>query len=481
MKMTHKISYSLVLLLFLFFSCQDNRQARDHMNQLPHIFPDYTNVTIPYNIAPIDFQIKGATHMQATFYVHNDLVLQANGGTYVKIPSKKWKQLLETNKGRDLTISVSAWTPEHPEGATYKPFRIHIDNSPIDNYVAYRLIPPGYEEWNRMGIFQRNLTSFDESAIFINTQNHSGCVNCHNFAWYNPQKMMFHARGPAGGTVIMQGDNIEKINLDSLGPKKNGTYPMWHPSGKYIAFSSNITKQSFYSHCKDKIEVYDLKSDIIIYDVMHHKVLADKRFNDSINWETFPAFSPDGKWLYFCTAKAKLMPIKFNELHYSLIRVPFNEKDGSLGAEIDTIYSAAKEGGSISLPRISPDGRYVLLTWAGCSTFHIQHKDADLMLIDLKTRQIIHPKNVNSNDADSYHSWSQNGKWIIFASRRLDGMYSRLYIAPFKNGNFGKPFLLPQKDPQENKRRLYSYNIPEFIRAKVVLSKDKASALFKVN
>jgi dipeptidyl aminopeptidase/acylaminoacyl peptidase len=214
---------------------------------------------------------------------------------------------------------------------------------------------------------------------------------------------------------------------------------------------------------------------------MHHKVLADKRFNDAINWETFPAFSPDGKWLYFCTAKAKLMPIKFNELHYSLIRVPFNEKDGSLGAKIDTIYSAAKEGGSISLPRISPDGRYVLLTWAGCSTFHIQHKDADLMLIDLKTRQIIHPKNVNSNDADSYHSWSQNGKWIIFASRRLDGMYSRLYIAPFKNGNFGKPFLLPQKDPQENKRRLYSYNIPEFIRAKVVLSKDKASALFKVN
>ena len=103
------------------------------------------------------------------------------------------------------------------------------------------------------------------------------------------------------------------------------------------------------------------------------------------------------------------------------------------------------------------------------------------MLIDLKTNQIIRPAIINSNDADSYHSWSKNGKWIIFASRRLDGMYSRLFIAPFKNGKFGKPFLLPQKDPQQNEKRLYSYNIPEFISGKVILPKDKASALFKIN
>lgn len=480
MKMTQKISYGLLLALFLFFSCQDNRQARDHVNQLPSIFPDYTGVTIPCNLAPINFQMKGATYMQAEFSINNRIVLQAKGKTFVDISPDKWKQLLANNKGRDITVTVSAWTPQHPEGAQYKPFKIHID-APIDNYIAYRLIPPGYEEWNRMGLFQRDLTSFDESAIFMNTQNHSGCVNCHCFAWYNPKIMMFHARGQAGGTVVMQGDNIEKVNLDSLGPKKNGTYPMWHPSGKYIAFSSNVTKQSFYSHCRDKIEVYDLKSDIIIYDVIKHRVLADERFNDSINWETFPAFSPDGKWLYFCTAKAKLMPIKFNDLHYSLIRVPFNEKDGTLGSQIDTIYSAHKQGGSVSLPRISPDGRFLLFTWAGCSTFHIQHKDADLMLIDLKTNQIIRPANINSNDADSYHSWSKNGKWIIFASRRLDGMYSRLFIAPFKNGKFGKPFLLPQKDPQQNEKRLYSYNIPEFISGKVILPKDKASALFKIN
>src|SRR5574344_1818539 len=138
MKMTQKISYGLLLALFLFFSCQNNRQARDHVNQLPSIFPDYTGVTIPCNLAPINFQMKEATYMQAEFSINNRIVLQAKGKTFVDISPDKWKQLLANNKGRDITVTVSAWTPQHPEGAQYKPFKIHID-APIDNYIAYRL------------------------------------------------------------------------------------------------------------------------------------------------------------------------------------------------------------------------------------------------------------------------------------------------------------------------------------------------------
>lgn len=467
--------------LLLLFSCQDNREARERANQLPPIFPDYTNVTIPSNVAPLNFQIKEATHLRAVFAAAGKTVLDVSGKTSVNIPVDDWHKVLSAHKGQNLSVTVSAWTATHPDGIAYRPFNILIAAEPVDNYIAYRLIPPGYEEWKRMGIFQRDVTNFDESAIIMNTQNNGGCVNCHAFASYNPQKLMFHARGAGGGTVVMQGNNVEKIALDAIGPMKSGTYPFWHPSGNYIAFSSNQTKQSFYSYCKNKIEVYDLMSDLIIYDVAHRQVLADERFNDSLNWETFPAFSPDGKWLYFCTAKAKLMPPDVKSLHYSLVRVPFNAKDGTLGAEIDTVYSAAKYGGSVTLPRISPDGRYALFTWAQCATFHIQHKDADLRLVDLKTGQIIDPKNVNSDCTDSYHDWSSNGRWVVFASRRIDGMYTRLFMAHFHNGKFDKPFLLPQEDPAQNEKRLYSYNVPEFIRDKVILPKDKVAKLFKVD
>ena len=101
-------------------------------------------------------------------------------------------------------------------------------------------------------------------------------------------------------------------------------------------------------------------------------------------------------------------------------------------------------------------------------------------MIDLATGDSIDTSILNSPETESYHSWSHNGKWIVFSSRRIDSRYTRLFIAPFKDGKFGKPFLLPQKDPSYNETLLYSYNIPEFVNGKIVLSKDQLSELFIV-
>ncbi|MBQ8098046.1 MAG: PD40 domain-containing protein [Bacteroidaceae bacterium] len=467
-------------LLTLLMGCSYG-DARDKATEKAPIFPDYTDVTVPANIAPLNFSISGAKHLKATLTGTNGEELKLKGSDYIDIPLKKWHELTAHNQGKSISVSLQAWTEDHPEGVSYPAFQIHIDAEPIDDYAVYRLIPPGYEEWNKMGIYQRNLTDFTQTCIVENRQNNKGCVNCHNFAWYNPERMMFHARGKGGGTIVTDGGTIQKIDLPSLGPHKGGTYPMWHPSGNYIIFSSNKTRQSFYTHCYDKIEVYDLESDLILYDAKRQTVTTDERFTDSINWETFPAFSPDGKYLYFCTAKAKAMPMETGQLKYSLVRVPFDEETGQLGEPIDTIYSADRQGGSVSVPRISPDGRYVLFTWASCATFHIQHKEADLHLIDLATNEEIVPDNVNSDETDSYHAWSSNGRWVLFASRRLDGRYTRLFIAPFKDGQFGKPFLLPQRDPKQNELLLFSYNVPELAKGKVNLPSDQLAEMFNVD
>jgi len=75
---------------------------------------------------------------------------------------------------------------------------------------------------------------------------------------------------------------------------------------------------------------------------------------------------------------------------------------------------------------------------------------------------------VNSDDTESYHSWSSNSRWFIFSSRRIDGLYTRPFIAYMdENGKAGKPFLLPQKDTEYYDRLLFSFNIPEFINARV--------------
>ena len=73
-----------------------------------------------------------------------------------------------------------------------------------------------------------------------------------------------------------------------------------------------------------------------------------------------------------------------------------------------------------------------------------------------------------TSDTESYHSWSSNSRWIVFSSRRIDGLYTRPYFAYIdEEGNASKPFLLPQKDTDYYHRFMKSYNIPEFITGKV--------------
>ena len=451
------------------------------MGEEAPIYPDYKDVTVPANIAPMNFGVRGAEYMKAVGKVDGNEVFKASGEDRICLSQPEWQSVLKTASGKDIEITVSVWDEKHPDGASYKPFKIHVSTDDIDGWLAYRLIPPGYENWNTMGIYERNLSSFEVKTIIENKQNNKGCVNCHNFASWSPENMMFHARGKGGGTVLVTDSKLFKLNLGQISGGRNGTYPAFHPTGRYIAFSNNRTHQVFYGNSRDKIEVYDAKSDLMFFDVKGGKMLTDERFNDSISWETFPAFSPDGKDLYFCSARAVRMPVEYDSLHYSICRVAFNVEDGALGETVDTVYSAAKQGGSASFPRISPDGRYMLFTLADCATFPIHHKEADLKMMDLQTGEMVDVSALNSPDVDSYHSWSSNGCWVVLSSKRQDGHYTKLYLSHFENGNFSKPFLLPQENPYENDVILYSYNIPEFIKAPAEFSKDEMANLFKLD
>ena len=190
--------------------------------------------------------------------------------------------------------------------------------------------------------------------------------------------------------------------------------------------------------------------------------------------ESFPAWSPDGNYLYFVAEEARPLPEKVEEMHYSLVRVPFDKASYAFGEQIDTLYNARISGGSASYPRISADGRYLLYTWSAYGTFPVWHQEADLRMIDLITGKDVDVEVWNDPvNADSYHSWSSDGRWAVFGSRRLDGRYTRLYLAYFdKDGKAHKPFLLPQEDPRYNVWRLKSYNVPEFINGKVELPED---------
>lgn len=478
-----KVVYRLLALSCLLLSagCSPWRTPESVSDAGPQIFPDYKDVTVPCNIAPLNFMLEGVGHIQAVITLDGvEKTRVAGKEGVVAIPLKKWEPLMESAKGKTLEIELSAWSENNPDGVRYMPFRINVAQEPIDPWIAYRLIEPGYRSWRQLGLYQRNLSSFDESAIVTNKTDNETCLNCHHFPAYSSESMMFHARGKNGGTLLYHNGELTKVKFNEIGPKKNTTYPAWHPDGRFIAFSSNTTRQTFYVHGKKPLEVYDYASDLVVYDTQTGEVITDPRFMTEETLETFPAWSPDGKTLYYAAADQKNLPEEVEQMHYHLLSVSFDPSKRVFGEKIDTLYNVHKQGGSVSYPRISADGRYLLYTWSEYGTFPVWHQEADLRMIDMQTNEDVDISVWNDpEEADSYHSWSSDGRWAVIGSRRLDGRYTRLYFAYLdREGNPHKPFLLPQEDPRHNLWRLKSYNVPEFIDDKVDLP-DSVVELFE--
>ncbi|MDR2120339.1 MAG: hypothetical protein LBP64_05630 [Tannerella sp.] len=436
---------------------------------MPAIFPDYTDVTIPPNIAPLHFGLADSCNYEQAFALFSldgkTEKVEARNGQFA-IPPKAWKTLLAHAAGKTIQVALTARI--NKEWLQFPTFKIHVAQEPADPYIAYRLIEPGYEVWNEMGIYQRNIENFDESAVVTNAHTKYNCMNCHSFCMQNPEMMLFHYREAFAGTMLLDGDRIEKLNTKTPETISHLTYPSWHPSGKYVAFSVNNIKQAFHTTDRNRIEVFDLASDVAIYDVNRHEIITAPPLFSTKAFETFPTFSPDGRTLYFCTADSMEMPHNYADIKYSLCAIAFDPEMRRFGTRVDTLYHAKTTNKSVSFPRVSPDGRFLIFTLAAYGNFSIWHKDADLYLMHPDGSGITPLDTINSNDTESYHSWSSNGRWLVFSSRRIDGLYTRLYLAHIdEHGQASKPFLLPQKDIHFYKRFMKSYNIPEFITGKI--------------
>jgi hypothetical protein len=461
------------------YSCTGKISSFTQVNREPAIFPDYSMVTFPPNIAPANFIIEEKAD-KFIVKIHsagkNEITIISRSGS-ITIPEKKWKKALQASKGKELLVEVFA--RKSGDWNKYSTIVNYIANEPVDNYLVYRLIEPGFETWNKMGIYQRCLGNFNEKPIMINEMSDANCMNCHAFSSNNGNIMMFHMRGQHAGTILFRNGKLEKVNTKTEKTISPGVYPAWHPNGRYIAFSVNNIIQVFHSVAQMKVEVIDTLSDVILFDTETNKITTCDALSTKENLETFPAWSPDGKYLYYCSAKM-MAADKYNELRYNLLRIAF-DPELKLFGKVDTVVSAADKGLSVSFPRVSPDGKYVLFCMSAYGNFSIWHPESDLYLKNLRTGEISKP-DINSTQAESYHSWSSTGRWIVFSSRRLDGLFTRPFFSYFDSAGMAhKPFILPQKDPSFYKTFLKSYNVPELITTKVKLNPRKLSRLNKTN
>ena len=124
--------------------------------------------------------------------------------------------------------------------------------------------------------------------------------------------------------------------------------------------------------------------------------------------------------------------------------------------------SSQRHNASFSHLKCSPDGKFLIVTAAAYGTFPVWHEESELWLINLRTGAVDIMSSANDRFADTYHSWSSNSRWVVFASKRDDKIYGRPYLVHIdEEGNVGKAFLLPQRNPDYYNLTLKSFNLPE--------------------
>lgn len=448
-------------------ACTPQPQNVQETDEPLWIYPEYQNVTIPCNIAPLNFLLRDERVDALCVSVRGakDSLRLSVCGRKAVFPLKAWRKLLEAEKSHSLTVTVTARVSG--EWLRYPPFAWQVAPEPIDAYVTYRLIEPGYEVWNALQIRERCVENFDERVLADNKLTDRGCMNCHIHGQSRGDLSLFHLRGAKGGTVLNRNGKLRKLSLQNDAMESAAVYGDFHPSGRYAVFSSNIIIPMFHAEGNRRLEVYDTVSDLAVADFDTNRMIISPLVADTTQLETFPTFSADGRWVYFCTAPRVMLPDSIRQLRYSLCRIAFDARQGTWGTVVDTLYSA-RLGGSVCHPKASPDGRYLLYTLADYGTFPIWHRETELCLMDLRTGKVDSLQAVNSNRSDTYHSWASSSRWFAFASKRGDGQYGRVYFAYLDACGHGhRPFVLPQADPEMDDFTLKSYNIPDLSTAPV--------------
>jgi len=438
----------------------------------PRIDPDYAGVVVPANIAPLNFQILEPGQAYCA-RIHGDAgqaieVFSKSG--QVRIPAKSWRALLAANRGGKLAFDV--YVSDAEQG--WRKFRT-ISNTvapePIDDYVVYRLMKPTYNWWKDIGIYQRRLADFDESVVMHGRSFEEGCLNCHSFVGNEPDTLTIGLRSAAYGsaTLLVQSGAVNKIGA------KWG-YTAWHPSGRLAVYSIGKVRQFFHTGRMEVRDVVSLDSALACYMAEDQEVVCPPQLSDKERLETYPAWSPDGTRLYFCSApilwqdRNTVPPENYDKLKYDLRCVRYDVESNEWG-EVETVLSAEETGLSILLPRVSPDGRFLLFCMCDYGVFPVYQPSSDLYLMDLASGEY-RRLDINSEYAESWHSWSSDSRWIAFSSKRRGGLFTRTCFSYVdEQGQAHKPFVLPQHDPAYYDSQLKTYSVPELVKGPVQVSR----------
>ncbi len=490
--------YILLLLILLLLSCEEENiqdlysSAKEIKKTKLIVYPFQGSVFPNDIISPTIRWQSNTQNLVWTISISNSdtsikLTYHTNQQNY-RIPKKDWEKM-KIIPNDTFKIELFGHTKEEKfKALAYDKIKIIISQDKVEAPIFFRSVtlPFAYAVEHLETIKWRLGYVSDELKPFTVLENMPVCGNCHSFSSdAKTMGMDVDYGNDKGSYAIFDIQKEVKLTKDKIiswsdykkadGEQTFGLLSALSPNGRYAI--STLKDRSVFVKV-DNLEYsqlfFPIKGILVFYDRETKKFKPLKGADDNKFVNSNPSWSPDGDYLVFARAKYYKLPeiekskkaILTPELakdfverkklfKYDLYRVPFN--DGK-GGKAQPIPGASNNGKSNYFPKISPDGKWLSFTQA--KSFMLLMPDSKLLIMPAEGGK---PRKMNCNlsNMNSWHSWSPNGKWIVFASKHF-GPYTQLFLTHLdENGNDSPPILLEQFQFDN-----LAANIPEFLNLK---------------
>ncbi len=426
----------------------------------------YDGASFPRNIAPPLFQWQDTENDLWRLSIRpagqNEPLHVITRRTSWRPDARTWEAIKSAKTGEwiDLEVRGLKRTSGGDAEVWMDSSRFRVSTYPADRLIVYRMVTPLFHGYKTPDIHYRFIDSFDADQFLPGEQTY--CTNCHSFpvspdipsedidlAIAVRDQLVPETQRRILGLYNMGSRSAKTLNINSF-------FMTWDPEGTRVAVTGGYRVSVRPLITLETQEFYVLTADILIVDSETLEVFPLTGASTPENMESFPTWSPDGKTIVFARAEEISMEEGFAERRYNLYKVPYN--DGK-GGEATPIPGASHNEMSNFAPRFSPDGKW--LVFNKCDWSSLVAPSSDLWIMSTEDGAEPRPLECNVPYAmDSHHSWSSNGRWLLFASKRDDGIFARIYLTEIdEDGHASPPVELPCKDDT-----MMCFNVPEFLR-----------------